>query len=816
MLWRDQTRLCRIYFLTVYLCAVPAIFLCFSASNELSYQWLLFAIISAFVSTVSVRLPQLSAIISMGDVFIIVVLMRFGPGAALITYWLDIAVATIANVVKKQGIHLKGKIHAQRWLFNMACCALSTWTMHLLYSRAAYSSLPYPINLLLALAGIAVGWFVVNTGTLSLALAFWMKRRFLDIWREGLLLYLLNFMGSAAAAGLIFVFYDRAGFLVFVLAVPIAVILYQLYSFYIDKYEQAQRHIGDLSKLYLQTIEALASAVDAKDRYTHGHIRRVQAYAVKLATLLGITAEKELMAIQAGALLHDIGKIAIPEYILNKPDALTAAEYERMKTHPTIGANILGGIDFPYPLIPMVKWHHERWDGKGYPDGLAGENIPLNARILSLVDCYDALTTLRPYRTPINKQQVIQFFERESGHAYDPALVAVFLAHLDDIEVAGADVITRPQDLWGPPSSHRTSSPPVDISTPARSAATYANAINLSPEILGEFSTLMEFVRADFLHLPITEWLEFVGRRLQRLVSFDAAVFYLADLANGVLTARYVTGSAAKGLEGITINLEQKLTGWVAANNQPLCNLSPISDFINYPKMAQVFSMSAIAPMNAHSRIIGAISLYRSESSTFTDQDFRLLEMIASQTAKLIARCDDQRKSRVSVDKITSLADSAQIELIFDLLAPNAIRYRYQIAILYVRVDCFTCQKRFIEEPYHGDLERQAAEYLKRYIRDGDLLVHHADNGFVVIGEKMSDAEAACVSTQIQADLNNSDHEVHEREHVLWLSVGAAAFPNDGSTFTTLLKVAQDRLDTPFAVDSSCLLVANPELHSKH
>src|SRR5262249_29964474 len=156
-------------------------------------------------------------------------------------------------------------------------------------------------------------------------------------------------------------------------------ILYQLYHFYIDKYIQAQNHITELNKLYLQTVEALASAVDAKDRYTHGHIRRVQAYALKLATVLGLEDSGELLAIQAGALLHDIGKIAIPEYILNKPTVLTETEYEKMKIHPVVGANMLSSIEFPYPLIPMVKFHHERWDGNGYPAGLKGEEIPLNA-----------------------------------------------------------------------------------------------------------------------------------------------------------------------------------------------------------------------------------------------------------------------------------------------------------------------------------------------------------------------------------------------------------------------------------------------------
>src|SRR5262249_15562402 len=281
----------------------------------------------------------------------------------------------------------------------------------------------------------------------SLAISLSTGKSFFNTWTKGMDLYLLNFFGSVGAAGLISIFYHRAGFSIVLLCLPVAVVLFKLYKFYIEKYQQAQQHISELNQLYLETVEALANAVDAKDRYTHGHIRRVQAYAVALAQFMGIVDERELMGIKAGALLHDIGKIAIPEYILNKPTVLTETEYEKMKIHPVVGANMLSTIQFPYPLIPMVKSHHERWDGNGYPDGLKGEEIPLNARILALVDCYDALTTNRPYRAPMEREQVVQFFQREAGRSYDPNVVQVFIDHLEEMETAGKAVVVANTDL---------------------------------------------------------------------------------------------------------------------------------------------------------------------------------------------------------------------------------------------------------------------------------------------------------------------------------------------------------------------------------
>ena len=413
--WKHQSRLCRLYLWVVYLTALPFAFICLKGPNSFSPQWGLLALASVSVATINVRLPKLSVVISMGDVFIILILMQFGPAPALLTYWADIVVAHGADLFRRYGRNFAKKVVWYKWLFNFACCAISTWVMFVVYGATESLNLSSPFDLLVGLLAIAISWFCINTVTISLALSFWTNRRFWSVWREGISLYLLNFLGSAAAAGLIKVLYEQAGFVIFLLCLPIAIVFHQLYRFYIDRYAQAQIHINDLNKLYLETVEALASAVDAKDRYTHGHIRRVQAYAEKLANCMGITDGSSLLALKAGALLHDIGKIAIPEYILNKPTALTETEYEKMKIHPVVGANMLSAINFPFPLIPIVKSHHERWDGGGYPDGLAGEAIPLSARLLSLVDCYDALTTNRPYRSPMNRQKVVEFSVGRQG-----------------------------------------------------------------------------------------------------------------------------------------------------------------------------------------------------------------------------------------------------------------------------------------------------------------------------------------------------------------------------------------------------------------
>jgi len=148
---------------------------------------------------------------------------------------------------------------------------------------------------------------------------------------------------------------------------PLLLISYLTLKTALGRVEDANRHLAELNRLYLSTIETLAMAIDAKDQITHGHIRRVQIFAVGLANAMGVTESAQIKAVEAAALLHDMGKLAVPEYILNKPGPLTAAEFDKMKLHASVGADILSAIEFPYPVVPIVRHHHENWDGTGYP-----------------------------------------------------------------------------------------------------------------------------------------------------------------------------------------------------------------------------------------------------------------------------------------------------------------------------------------------------------------------------------------------------------------------------------------------------------------
>jgi putative nucleotidyltransferase with HDIG domain len=183
-------------------------------------------------------------------------------------------------------------------------------------------------------------------------------------------------------------------------------------------------------------IEALARTMTSRDGFTYQHAQRVQRYAAALAVEACISDHRMLAAINAAALLHDIGKLGIPDRLLQKPGPLTPGEYALVKQHATLGADILSAMAFPGPLATIVRHHHENWDGTGYPDGLRGEAIPIGARVLAIVDCYDALTSDRPYRRSLPHDRAAAMIVERRGTMYEPAIADAFLRIVGALRIA--------------------------------------------------------------------------------------------------------------------------------------------------------------------------------------------------------------------------------------------------------------------------------------------------------------------------------------------------------------------------------------------
>lgn len=406
-------------------------------STPVTSQWFVLAALTLLSGSITIKLPRIDASISVSETFVFTSVLLFGTAAGTIIVTLDGLIISLWLWKRGIGIH--------KLLFNMTAPALSIWLAAQLFFFV--SGVP-PLtqeatNLSALLPGLlvfAVVYFLLNSWLMAAAVSFEESSSPLQIWRHNFLWLSLSFFSGASVSILLVSISRELNLAALALIVPLLIISYLTYHTSMARVEDANRHVDELNQLYLSTIETLAMAIDAKDQVTHGHIRRVQEYSVALAHQMGVDDKKLIKAIEAASLLHDMGKLAVPENILNKPGKLTRDEFEIMKTHSSAGADILASIQFPYPVVPIVRHHHENWDGTGYPDHLSGTDIPIGARILSVVDCFDALTSDRPYRGKLGESEAIAILLERRGTMYDPLVVDAFIQMQQDPVVAKNEV----------------------------------------------------------------------------------------------------------------------------------------------------------------------------------------------------------------------------------------------------------------------------------------------------------------------------------------------------------------------------------------
>lgn len=584
-------------------------------------MWLALAALTIITGWAKLRMPGVTASFSISDTFTMTAALLYGPAGGAAIVGLD-GLAMSAGLIKDRNWPRKA-------LFNTTAPALAMWMAATLFFAVAgfpplVRQLPPPGALVFPLALFAAAYFVLNTSIVAGAIAIDQRAPFPVVWREHFSILWPTYFGGASIAAIIV--YTTTALrpdlhtVALALVLPLIVILYVTFRGAIARVHERVDHLAEVNKTYLAVINALAHAIDAKDQITHGHIRRVQQYAVRLAKTLGVTNEREIRAIEAGALLHDVGKLAIPEHILNKPAKLTPAEFERMKDHAEIGAQILSSIDFPYPVVPIVRHHHERWDGAGYPKGLSGEDIPLGARILSVVDCFDALRSDRPYRARLSDDEITSILRSRSGSMYDPAVVEGFLHTWDDIVAEDTPTVALPPQ-------------PLEI------AHDYAAPIDEAPLLPSQserFSVLLEIGAAlasdqRDLQSACTR----VQTLLSRIMPAATCVVFVHERDTDELRPRAVAGVHATGLYGLRILNGERLTGWVTANRQPIVNSDAVLDLADTPvaRASPAFNKCTSVPIVRAGDVLGAFAVYSVGTSEFTPEDASAVQAVADQIA---------------------------------------------------------------------------------------------------------------------------------------------------------------------------------------
>jgi putative nucleotidyltransferase with HDIG domain len=447
------------------------------------------------------------------------------------------------------------------------------------------------------------------------------------VWRRHFLALSLGYFAAASVALCLILIVQQVGLLAVALILPVVVIFHLTLRASFGRLEDANRHVTQIDRLYRSTVETLAMAIDAKDDVTHSHVRRVQAYASALARELGVADESSVKAIEAAALLHDTGKLAVPERILNKPGGLTAAEFEEMKRHVEIGANILSLVNFPYPVVPIVHCHHENWDGSGYPRGIAGTDIPIGARILSVVDCFDALTSDRPYRRRLSEEAAVAILLERRSRMYDPTVVDAFIRIyrnvplLPDVPEGQRDVLQQiARSLQGDPA-------------PAANPGGAAQAAPVNDAILA----FVSLARLASGAVAMNDILALSTNLVQHLVPGVTGGWYLLSGRGERLAVVDAFGPAASVLRGATLRVGEKLTGWVAANRQVIVNSDAALDLGERAGRATPALDSCLAvPLEAGPELVGVLSLYAGGPNAFSDDHGRLVQMVAPHLAAAI------------------------------------------------------------------------------------------------------------------------------------------------------------------------------------
>jgi len=496
--------------------------------------------------------------------------------------------------------------------------------------------------------------------------------------------------------------------------------------------------------LYLSTIETLAMAIDAKDQVTHGHIRRVQAHATNLAKEFGVRDESLLKAIEAAALLHDMGKLAVPEYILNKPGKLTAAEFEKMKLHASVGADILSAIDFPYPVVPIVRHHHENWDGTGYPTGIKGTEIPLGARILAVVDCFDALTSDRPYRPRLSDEAALAILKQRRGTMYDPVIVDTFFrVHA---------TMPKEPERKGPASEVLNT-----ITYSGRAPVTDCTTAHVRTV------TLYELVRALAGQTGVDEATDVIARYLQQRIPASLCAFYFYDDGTDELDAQRVVGIGSSALKGMRIPLGQRLSGWVAANRQPILNSDAALDLGNVDLGITMRSCLSSA-MVADDALIGVLTLYSTEDNGFDDAHRRIVDVAASHIAyalKAATHFDGASQTNDSLDNLVSLNRIQQFVVESGLQNLDQKSQFSLVSIGVVGLDRLTLT--------YGRGARDAAlSHVMRHsascLRSGDILLRHGADEFAALLNETNQDAATAIANRIHETVRQ--HPLHLSEAV--------------------------------------------------
>ena len=600
-----------------------------------------YLIAALMASSLKVTLPGLDATLSVNFLFTLLGILELGMPETLLI--------VLASTVGQAYLRRRHRVKLVQFIFNWSQLTVSSTVAYGAYALVVARVLhaPGPLALLVA----AITNFGCNSAAMSTIIGLTEDKPIPKVWNDSYLWSFPYYMVGAAVAGLVHFLNGHIGWQSSLLILPPIYLMYRSYRLYLGKLETEKRHAEQVSSLHLRTIEALALAIEAKDETTGEHLQRVRVYAMELAKELGLS-EDETEALRAASVLHDIGKLAVPEHIISKPGKLTPEEFDKMKIHPTVGAEILEQVHFPYPVVPIVRAHHEKWDGSGYPNGLAGEDIPIGARILAAVDCLDALASDRQYRKALPLEEAMAKVAEDAGKSFDPRVVAILQRRYIELEkLANEQPLQAPPKLSTDIKVERGIAPAAgfagspDTDKNESGAGGHSSALISAARRQGQ--EILELNRRPGFSLRREDIFSLLAVRLKNLVPHDSMAVY--GPKNGALVAEFVSGENFGLFSSLKIPDGEGLCGWVAQNHKAILNGNPsVEPGYSNDSMKYSTLRSALAvPLEGASGVAAVLALYRAGQDAFTPDDLRVVETIGAGLGIAIENADRTKASAV-------------------------------------------------------------------------------------------------------------------------------------------------------------------------
>ncbi len=751
-------------------------------SNSHSGPFLIYLSIAMLASTLKLSLPGITGTLSANFLFALV-------GILELTFAETIVMGCTATLVQCYW-KAKTKPKPVHICFNISSMAIAIAASYFLYHSRLAQMLSASPSLLLGL--VACTFFVTNTLPVAIVVSLVENKPVTRLWRECYFWSFPYYLLGAVVARLISASNRQLGWESLLLVVPVIYLTYRSYHLYLGRLENEKSQAQAMAALHLRTIESLALAIDAKDATTHQHLLRMQVYAFEIGRELGLT-EQEMEALRAAAILHDVGKLAVPEHIVSKAGDFTVEEFEKMKIHSLVGAEILDRVKFPYPIVPIVRSHHERWDGTGYPDGLKGERIPLGARILAAVDAFDALATHRPYHQALSLEGALDRIVSQSGTSFDPRVVAVLHRRYAELEriVRSKSNEALASSIKPGVRAPEASALHLEVGKPQAEGTTSKDFLWSIAAARQEVQLLFELTQDLGNSLSLNETLSVLAARLRKIIPYESIAFYL--LCEDRLVAEYVNGEDSELFSAVEIPLGQGLSGWVARSREPIVNGNPSVEpaYLNHPAKASTLQSALSIPLDGLSGLVGVLTLYRRERNAFSRDHVRILQAINPKLAHSIENALKYRQleTSASTDGLTGLPNARSLFLHLENELARSRRNSDSLSILVCDLDGFKqVNDRF------GHLEGNkvltlVASGLRTICRPYDYVARLGGDEFVLVLPGLQAKDLDATIHRLLGMVVAAGREVCGSD-LLSMSVGKASYPADALNAEQLLAVA--------------------------